>query len=270
MTSPSSPRRTPDWLLERIALGEMPPDRLQRARAQLLAEPDGAARLAALERSSAEILHQHPPAAVVAAVRARASQPVPAPARDPLRSLFTLGLPVAAAAAVVVAVGLQALAPAPADLRVAPPVEDTRLKGLRPHLLLHRLTATGVEALDATATARAGDRLQLQLVAAAGQHAVVLSIDGRGRVTLHLPEQGALAMAVPAGGELALPSSYELDDAPLFERFFLVTADGAFDVADVERAGRLLATDPARAQDQPLELDASLRQSSLLLRKVVE
>ena len=37
----TSPRRTPDWLLERIALGELPPDELAAARTRLAKEPDG-------------------------------------------------------------------------------------------------------------------------------------------------------------------------------------------------------------------------------------
>ncbi|RKH16442.1 ActD-like protein, partial [Corallococcus sp. CA047B] len=45
----TSPHRTPDWLLERIALGELPPDELAAARARLDQEPDGPSRLAALE-----------------------------------------------------------------------------------------------------------------------------------------------------------------------------------------------------------------------------
>ncbi|HYO72099.1 MAG TPA: ActD-like protein, partial [Archangium sp.] len=67
-----SPIRTPDWLLERIALGELPPEALARARARLLEEPDGATRLAALEADSAATLARHPSGAITREVAARA------------------------------------------------------------------------------------------------------------------------------------------------------------------------------------------------------
>ncbi|MFP2931983.1 ActD protein, partial [Pyxidicoccus sp. 3LG] len=40
---------TPDWLLERVALGELSPDALADARTRLEREPDGATRLARLD-----------------------------------------------------------------------------------------------------------------------------------------------------------------------------------------------------------------------------
>ena len=41
---------------------------------------------------------------------------------------------------------------------------------------------------------------------------------------------------------MRLPSAYELDNAPAFERFFLVRADASFDVAPIVEAARALAT----------------------------
>src|SRR6188474_2592529 len=100
-----SPTRTPDWLLERIALGELPPEALARARARLLEEPDGAARLAALEADSAATLARHPPAELArqVAVQARlvqARRERPA-RRFPLAAAL---VPALAAAALVVLV----------------------------------------------------------------------------------------------------------------------------------------------------------------------
>jgi hypothetical protein len=63
---------------------------------------------------------------------------------------------------------------------------------------------------------------------------VVLSIDGRGAVTWHLPpEYPGPAARLGSGVETTLPWSFELDDAPGFERFvmivasFVLTKDGA-------------------------------------------
>src|SRR5262245_30838692 len=98
-----SPERTPDWLLERIALGELPPDALARARARLLAEPDGAARLAALEQGNRDALGALPPEQVVAEVRRRRhlerTREAHTGARARSLTPLWLGLPVAAVVA---------------------------------------------------------------------------------------------------------------------------------------------------------------------------
>jgi hypothetical protein len=54
-------------------------------------------------------------------------------------------------------------------------------------------------------------------------HAVVVSVDGAGNATLHWPAPGTNDTRTPAGFK-ALPQSFELDEAPGFERFFLVTS----------------------------------------------
>ena len=48
-----------------------------------------------------------------------------------------------------------------------------------------------------------------------------------GCVTRHLPAAGARAAPLSRARPVPLPEAYELDDAPGFERFFLVTADDA-------------------------------------------
>jgi hypothetical protein len=97
---------------------------------------------------------------------------------------------------------------------------------------------------------------------------VLLSIDGAGRVSQHLPEEGARTAApLRAAREIHLPSAYELDDAPGFERFVLVTAAAPFAVAPVVEAARALAGrgEPARAV--PLAIAPTFHQTSVLLRK---
>ena len=67
-------RAVPDWLLERLARGELSPERAAEVRRRLEAEGDaGMARLAALEQSDQDILAEHPPAVVAAEIRRRAA-----------------------------------------------------------------------------------------------------------------------------------------------------------------------------------------------------
>ncbi|HVV49481.1 MAG TPA: ActD-like protein, partial [Polyangia bacterium] len=68
-------------------------------------------------------------------------------------------------------------------------------------------------------------------------------------------------------GEVRLPSAYQLDDAPAFERFFLVRAEAPFEVAPVVAAARALAARTDEARRAPLPLPAGFDQVSLTLEK---
>ena len=108
--------------------------------------------------------------------------------------------------------------------------------------------------------------LQLGYVSAGRRYGAVLSVDGRGSVTLHFPESPAGSPELK-GGTVSLPSAYELDDAPAFERFFFVTSDAPFDVGTVMESARQLAREPERARYAPLSLPEPLSQTSITLDK---
>ncbi len=270
----TSPHRTPDWLLERIALGELPPDELSAARDRLAREPDGPARLAALEADSRATLEALPPDRFAREVKARFARVTPlaeAPASRPSWRFLPALVPVLAAATFVVLVRPgapeQQEARDPWAATGAPAVlEPTRSKGLQPRLDVHRQADTRSERLTDGAPAQAGDVVQLSYTAAGHAHGVILSVDGRGTVTPHLPAQGDTSAPLARGGTHVLPRAYELDDAPGFERFFLVTSDHPFELEGVLAAARVLATSP-EARTAPLPLPAGLGQTSFLLEK---
>ena len=88
--------RTPDWMLERIALGELPSDERARARARLAREPEGEARLAALAADNARILALRPPDAVAREIQVQlAREELIRPPRS-IRPLWTVVAMVAA------------------------------------------------------------------------------------------------------------------------------------------------------------------------------
>jgi hypothetical protein len=268
--------RTPDWLLERIALGELPPDELERARARLLAEPDGAARLAALERSNRDILAALPPERVAAEVQRRlhlkqVQEGHRAGQRSSRFSPRWMALPVAAALAVLVFVSSRGVATGDGpdgDDRFAEVLGATGYSGIKgeAQLHVHRQVGDTAEKLERNARARTGDTLQLSYTAAGAQYGVVVSVDGRRMVTVHLPVQGPQAARLEQKGAVSLSNAYELDDAPAFERFFLVTSARPFAVATVVQAAeRLAASDDAR--DGALALPSSLKQTAFLVEK---
>jgi hypothetical protein len=264
-----SPHRTPDWVLERIALGELPPEELAAARARLAQEPDGAARLAALEEDSRRILAQHPPGPVareVEARAARASRPKSPPEREARWRPWVPALalvPVLAAVLLMVRPGPAVPVTGPGE----PPAEVTRIKGMKPQLGLHRLGAAGPEPLAGGAHAAARDVVQVSYAAAGHRFGAILSVDGRGAVTLHAPQQQGLeSVPLAPSGTHVLPQAYELDDAPAFERFIFVVSDSPFPLEAIAASARALAASEG-ARTAPLPLPEGFQQVSFLLEK---
>jgi len=249
-----------DWQLERLAAGDLPADEAAALRRRLEEEPGGSERLAAIEASNRAILAKHPPARVAAAVRARA-ETERAPRRLPRGFSLALAAP---ALAVFLVVFLQhGGTPDGGGL----PAEVIRLKGAAPKLLVHRSeSGTPVQLADG-APAHARDLLQLSYQAAGSRWGAVISIDGNGNVMQHLPDAGPTAARLDPNGAVSLPQSYELDDAPAFERFVLVTSDEPFSLEPVLDAARWLSrsSDPQRGE---LPLPPALHQTSFLVRKV--
>jgi len=178
---------------------------------------------------------------------------------------LALGVPVAAALAVLIVFSQRELPEEPRPQEVAL-LETTRPKGLEPRLLIHRQREDAPEPLADSARARQGDVLQLSYVSAGRRYGAVLSIDGRGAVTLHAPETSTGPLELK-GGTVSLASAYELDDAPAFERFFFVTSEEPFDVNAVLESARALARDSGAARREPLPLPGSLSQTSVILDK---
>lgn len=252
-------RPTPDAVLELLRQGELPAAAADRLEA-VLDEADRA-RLAALDADDAAILRRHPPARVAAEIERRlAAAPRPAPAR---RLLFALPAAAAVAAALLLLLRPAPELPTHGREAIGTLAPTDRAKG-DAALLVFRATRDGVRQLLPHDRARAGDLLQLGMRLPHDAHAVLVSIDGAGAVTRHHPVGGA-DTATPAG-RTVLGRSYQLDAAPGFERFVLVTAATPIDVDAVLNAARALAAAPT-AETAPLRLGAGLDQTSFLLTK---
>ncbi len=267
--------KTPMWLIERVAQDELAPAEVEQLRQRLAAEGRLLeAELASLSASDREILSRLPRQSIVPAIRQRASrEPAPSTPRR-FRLLLAPALLLGAAALVTVRATQHGavIQPAPsAD-------EEIGIKGdipSSPRLLVFRQKAAkasgppGAERLSDGAHAARGDVLQLAYDKAPdGLFGVLLSIDGAGRVTQHLPEEGAAASApLTSLRETPLPSAYELDDAPEFERFILITSKRPFAVDVVQAAARAIVHEGSSARTLPLALDPSFGQTSVSLNK---
>src|SRR5215467_1825143 len=158
-------RRLPDYLLERLALGELPEEEARAAQEQLAREPDGAQRLSDLRASNADLLARHPPQAVVREIERRQRALI---VQLPRRRGAWLAASAGVFAAVVLAVVLRQ-------------PEQTRIKG-DATLLVYRSRGAEVEQLQNGAIARAGDTVQLAYVRARQVYGAIISVDGAGTV----------------------------------------------------------------------------------------
>ncbi|RPJ06357.1 MAG: hypothetical protein EHM28_10215 [Spirochaetaceae bacterium] len=140
-----------------------------------------------------------------------------------------------------------------------------------PHLTLFIKTGSGDETtgkpLEDNSRVTAGDLIQVRYYAADKKFGVILSIDGRGSVTLHSPEAEADSAQIEPRREVFLPESFRLDDAPAFERFFFIASDNPLSVTDLLSMANELAKDSARARTEMLEIPPVYSQTSVILIK---
>jgi hypothetical protein len=265
------PKQISDLSLEQYALGELGPDEEARVRTALEHDAQLCDRLEALRESDRQILAAYPVEEMAAGIRGRMRAHLSTAGQGAIRRFPSLvvALPLAASILLFLSffVARERLLPSYASTGT----EVTRLKGLKTHLTVYRKAAGGAEELGDGETARPRDVLQISYTAAEAKYGVILSVDGRGAVTWHYPGRYAgTALAAPSlsqQGEVILPSAYELDDAPSFERFILVYSASPFDVRTVQKAAQTLASRPTAAASGSLALPPAIKQFSVVLRK---
>lgn len=270
MNKPHMPNDISDWKLERYLLGELPRDELDLIQKRIETDPLLSKRLEALKESNENILERYPASWMGRAIRTKVGE---RQTSGRLRRTFSLSrlwpLPALPVAAVLL---LLALMPAlfPPDVRersIPGIIETTRFKGTEPELMIYRKTDTGSERLEDGALAGEGDLLLVQYIPAGRQYGAIVSVDGRGKVTRHLPVAGKKAAKLEKGGPVPLDYSYELDDAPSRERFYFITSDEPFELNTVIGAIRQSPADTSRTGYGLLELPDGLEQSAFSIEK---
>jgi len=259
----------PDLILEQYRLGELAVAETEHVEQLLSADAALQRRLDALDESDAEISRAYPAAWVAQRVCAR----LPAAASPAARWRVPLAF---AAAAVVLLLFPREWIDMAFRMVAGPAGQATpdadRIKGLQPSLAIYRRTAAGSEKLADGSVARAGDLLRVGYAGAGRGYGVILSIDGRGTVTLHLPPAGERAAPLVSGGITLLEQAYELDEAPGWERFYFVTSDTPFDVAPIMTAARKASggADGSRRPPATLAITSGLSQSAFSIQKEVK
>jgi hypothetical protein len=116
--------------------------------------------------------------------------------------------------------------------------EGLRTKGDLRRLRVHRVAAPNGTAVPLANgdTARFGDLLQVSLLAGPSTFAAVVSLDGAGHITRHIPEIGDSSVPVREAQEA--PHSFQLDHTPGFERFVLIQSNHPFALSEAEAVVR--------------------------------
>ena len=106
---------------------------------------------------------------------------------------------------------------------------DTRIKGLDARMEVWKKTGDSAVQMSNLDEAREGDEIQLRYAVPEKCYGMLLSLDGNGTITMHMGE-GNNAIELAPGKMTTLPFAYKLDNAPKFEKFFLLTSRNAFSV----------------------------------------
>lgn len=254
-----------DIALERFRLQELPAEEAARIAAHQATDADLRARLESLAHSDDEIRRQYPPAGLAALVVSRR----PARARrGPGAWRWAVLAPAGLALAIFAWVETGRRGPREAPSTTPPAaISEDRVKGAVSALVLYRREGARGEPISDGDVARAGDLIRIAYRSAGPRYGLILSIDGAGVVTRHLPVDGPEAAVLQPGATVLLDRAYELDAAPRWEQFFLVTGETRFDVGPVLEAARRAAATAGADPPTRLSLASTFGQATFLLRK---
>lgn len=246
--------------LERYRLKELPADVMARLERRMALDDDLRRRVGALALSDEQIRRGDRLERVAARVRHRLAAERTDAERRTWVSNARWALPVGMAAAIALMVLLPWSTLAPAG-------GDEREKGLETSLTLFKQVGAGSETLANGAVVREGDVIRVGYRADGHAYGVILSIDGRRRVTVHLPAGGDRAVTLGRESMVLLDQAFELDDAPLWERFYFITGEEPFPIAPIVVSVQRAIASAAGDAVPELALAPGLQQSVFTLQK---
>lgn len=245
----------PDWKLERYLTGDLPEGEMREIRELEKTDEMLAHRVKLLREDNAAILRKMPFERLAEKMDARDNG---AERKD---NVVRFGfVKFAAAAALVFAVVSVALfsqrevVPAQStdggaqamDVAMADAQDDgTRIKGLDARMEVWKKTGDSAVQMSNLGEAREGDEIQLRYAVPEKCYGMLFSMDGNGTVTMHMAD-GSQAVVLEPGKMTTLPFAYKLDNAPKFEKFFLLTSRAAFEL-DANNIDALLKSKDVRS-----------------------
>lgn len=258
-------KKIPDFYLEQYLLNELPEKK------QILVSQSNELldKIRDIEIDNHEIMGKYPPKLFISQIYEKLDHRKP---RSILRPFSVkMRFPLVAAACVALFFAFFPIIQRSTGFNENISQGTTRVKGFRPTLNIYRETTEGPELLKSLTKVREHDLLQISYSSAGEKYGVIFSVDGRGIVTLHYPEDLASTPLLNKAGETSLRFSYKLDDAPKFEEFFFVTSKNIFSVSSLIENVRSQAAYNLSLNEEiafRISLPKSFRQTSILLIKV--
>ena len=230
----TSVNKISDFKLERYLLGDLPEGEMQALREREACDEIFAARVREMREQGERFLAENPFSAIEDKLEnAERSEILPN------RSFNTLWLKVAAAlvialgvfSAVVLNRNVAAYEGSGTSMEVALADTDdgTRIKGMSASLEVWKKTGDSAVQMVNLGDAFEGDEIQLRYRVPQKCFGMLFSMDGNGTITMHMGE-GDKAIELEPGKMTTLPFAYKLDNAPKFEKFFLLTSEKAFEI----------------------------------------
>ena len=105
----------------------------------------------------------------------------------------------------------------------------TRIKGLDARMEVWKKTGDSAVQMQNLDAASEGDEIQLRYSVPEKCYGLLFSMDGNGTITMHMGDNNR-AIVLEPGKMTTLPFAYKLDNAPKFEKFFLLTSKAGFAV----------------------------------------
>lgn len=230
----TSVNKISDFKLERYLLGELPEKEMRELQERELSDEIFAARVREMREQGKRFLAENPFAALDDKLDA---------IEDSKSSVNgqpnVLWLKVAAA--LVIALGIFSVVvlnrdvatydnhSASMEVAMADVDNGTRIKGMQATLEVWKKTGDSAVQMVNLGNAYEGDEIQLRYRVPQKCFGMLISMDGNGTITMHMGE-GDKAIELEPGKMTTLPFAYKLDNAPKFEKFFLLTSQNSFGI----------------------------------------
>lgn len=230
----TSVNKISDFKLERYLLGELSEKEMRELQERELSDEIFAARVAEMRLQGKRFVAENPFVALEAKMAAAEQS-----ANDEHNVVSVMWLKVAAA--LVIALGVFSMVllnrnvetfdskDAAMQVAMADVDDGTRIKGMQASLEVWKKTGDSAVQMVNLGDAHEGDEIQLRYRVPQKCFGMLFSMDGNGTITMHMGE-GNKAIELEPGKMTTLPFAYKLDNAPKFEKFFLLTSQNSFEI----------------------------------------
>lgn len=237
----TSVNKISDFKLERYLLGELPQNEMKALQKREAEDEIFAARVREMREQGKRFVAENPFEALEAKMDA---------ADEAADGNVISGLWLKVAAALVIALGVFSMVvlnrnvetysgeSATMEVAMANVDDGTRIKGMSASLEVWKKTGDSAVQMVNLGDASEGDEIQLRYRVPQKCFGMLFSMDGNGTVTMHMGD-GNNAIELEPGKMTTLPFAYKLDNAPKFEKFFLLTSQNSFAI-DVDNFDKSL------------------------------